>query len=471
MSISGCFVQDCPRVPWSLSHLSPRRERDTDTSKPREIRATMSNVRCLPRIRVRNPLVELDGDEQARVIWHQIKKQLIEPYLDLNIVYFDLGLPVRDATNDGVTLDAARAVQQHRAAVKAATITPDEARVQEFNLKRMYPSPNGTLRNILNGTVFREPILVNNVPRLVPGWQKPIVIARHGFGDQYKAQDVRVPPASRVELCILTADGKEIERREVHRFAAGEHGGGVALAMFNTDESIRNFGKSCFEFALKRKLPMYLSTKNTILKAYDGRWRDIFQELYDRDYKERFAQASLGYEHRLIDDMVAQALKSAGGFLWACKNYDGDVQSDIVAQGYGSLGLMSSVLLTPDGNTLLAEAAHGTVTRHYRLHQQGKETSTNSVASIVAWARGLAHRATLDETPDVLQFAEALERSCIEVIQGGKMTKDLSIAVLGPELGCKRENYLTTEEFIDAVQEQLETHLVSIGQKSPQQRI
>jgi isocitrate dehydrogenase len=431
----------------------------------------MSNVRRFPKIKVRNPLVELDGDEQARVIWHQIKKKLIEPYLDLDIVYFDLGLPVRDATNDGVTLDAARAVQQHRAAVKAATITPDEARVQEFHLKRMYPSPNGTLRNILNGTVFREPILVANIPRLVPGWQKPIVIARHGFGDQYKAQDVRVPPASRVELRILDANGKELDCREVHRFAAGEHGGGVALGMFNTDESIRNFGKSCFEFALKRKLPMYLSTKNTILKAYDGRWRDIFQELYERDYRERFTQASLWYEHRLIDDMVAQALKSAGGFLWACKNYDGDVQSDIVAQGYGSLGLMSSVLLTPDGQTLLAEAAHGTVTRHYRLHQQGKETSTNSVASIVAWARGLAHRATLDETPDVLQFAEALERACTQVIESGKMTKDLSIAVYGSETGSRREHYLTTEEFIDAVREQLETHLASLGANARQQRI
>jgi isocitrate dehydrogenase len=431
----------------------------------------MSNVRRFPKIKVRNPLVELDGDEQARVIWHQIKKKLIEPYLDLDIVYFDLGLPVRDATNDGVTLDAARAVQQHRAAVKAATITPDEARVQEFHLKRMYPSPNGTLRNILNGTVFREPILVANIPRLVPGWQKPIVIARHGFGDQYKAQDVRVPPASRVELRILDANGKELDCREVHRFDAGEHGGGVALGMFNTDESIRNFGKSCFEFALKRKLPMYLSTKNTILKAYDGRWRDIFQELYERDYRERFTQASLWYEHRLIDDMVAQALKSAGGFLWACKNYDGDVQSDIVAQGYGSLGLMSSVLLTPDGQTLLAEAAHGTVTRHYRLHQQGKETSTNSVASIVAWARGLAHRATLDETPDVLQFAEALERACTQVIESGKMTKDLSIAVYGSETGSRREHYLTTEEFIDAVREQLETHLASLGANARQQRI
>jgi isocitrate dehydrogenase len=431
----------------------------------------MSNVRAFSKIRVRNPIVELDGDEQARVIWHLIKNKLILPYLNLDIVYFDLGLPVRDATDDGVTLEAARAVQQHHAAVKAATITPDEARVEEFHLKRMYPSPNGTLRNVLNGTVFREPILVENIPRLVPGWKQPIVIARHGFGDQYKAQDLRVPPACRVELRVLDAQGMELERRQVHQFASSTDGGGVALGMFNTDESIRNFARSCFEFALRRKLPMYLSTKNTILKVYDGRWRDIFQELYERDYRERFTRAALWYEHRLIDDMVAQALKSSGGFLWACKNYDGDVQSDIIAQGYGSLGLMSSVLLTPDGKTLLAEAAHGTVTRHFRLHQQGKETSTNSVASIVAWARGLAHRATLDGTPDVAHFAEALERSCIETILDGKMTKDLSIAVYGTEQGSKRENYLNTEEFIDAVQQRLDVHMLQEHAAAPQQRI
>ena len=426
---------------------------------------TLPHMPRVPKVRVQNPVVELDGDEQARVIWGLIKRKLIEPYLELETVYFDLGLPERDRTDDQITMDAAKAVIKYKAAVKAATITPDESRVEEFHLKRMYPSPNGTLRNILNGTVFREPILVSNVPRLVPGWQKPIVIARHGFGDQYKAQDVEVPAGHTVELVLRDAQGQEARRVPVHRF--GANSGGVTMGMFNTDESIRNFAKSCFEFALRRQLPMYLSTKNTILKVYDNRWRSLFQQVYDTEYQDKFAQRKLWYEHRLIDDMVAQALKSSGGFLWACKNYDGDVQSDIVAQGYGSLGLMSSVLLTPDGSTLLAEAAHGTVTRHYRLHQRGEETSTNSVASIFAWSRGLGHRALLDGNEALKEYVRALEAACVETIESGTMTKDLAIAIHGTQEGTKRERYVSTEEFVDAVQQQLHAKLASALGSSP----
>jgi len=405
------------------------------------------------KIKVKNPVVDLDGDEMTRIIWDLIKKQYILPYLDIDIKYFDLGLPYRDQTNDKVTVDAANAIKQYNVGIKCATITPDEARVKEYNLKQMWKSPNGTLRNILKGTVFREPIVIKNIPRLVPGWQQPIVIGRHAFGDQYKATDVLIPGAGKLELTFTGNDGKK-QTWPVHDFPAS----GIAMGMFNEDESIRDFAESCFQMALQKKWPLNLSTKNTILKKYDGRFKDIFEDIYQKKYKAQFEKNNIWYEHRLIDDIAAQALKSAGGFVWACKNYDGDVMSDVVAQGYGSLGLMTSVLLCPYGKTLEAEAAHGTVTRHYRMHQQGKETSTNPIASIFAWTRGLMHRAKLDNTPAVHTFAEKLEQACIRTVEEGKMTKDLALCVHG-EKNMKREHWLTTEKFLDAIGETLRKSL------------
>ncbi|OZJ05892.1 Isocitrate dehydrogenase [NADP], mitochondrial [Bifiguratus adelaidae] len=398
------------------------------------------------RIKVKNPVVELDGDEMTRIIWDMIKKKLILPYLDLDIKYYDLGLEYRDKTNDQVTLDAAHAIQKYNVGIKCATITPDEARVEEFNLKEMWLSPNGTLRNVLNGTVFREPIVLKRIPRLVPGWTKPMIVARHAFGDQYKAKDFVAPGPGTFSI-VWTPAGGLPQTTEVYEF---NNGGGVGLAMYNTDESISGFAHACFKVALDRSVPLYLSTKNTILKRYDGRFKDIFQEIFEKHYKNEFAAKGIWYEHRLIDDMVAQALKSDGGFLWACKNYDGDVQSDIVAQGYGSLGLMTSVLVTPDGKTLEAEAAHGTVTRHFREHRKGHETSTNPIASIFAWTRGLAHRAKLDGNSELLQFTQDLEQACIDTIdKKGQMTKDLALAIHGKQM--KREQYSTTEEFMNQI--------------------
>ena len=402
----------------------------------------------MSKIKVANPVVELDGDEMARIMWGFIKDKLILPYLDIELEYYDLGIEHRDATDDQVTIDAANAIKRHGAGVKCATITPDEARVEEFGLKQMWRSPNGTIRNILNGTVFREPIICTNVPRLVPGWEQPIVIGRHAYGDQYRATDFVVPGPGRLTMTYTPDSGEAVEY-EVMRF----EGGGVAMGMYNLDESIRGFAQSCMNYALDRKWPLYLSTKNTILKAYDGRFMDIFQEAFDADFKARFESAGIWYEHRLIDDQVAQALKSSGGFVWACKNYDGDVQSDIVAQGFGSLGLMSSVLVTPDGQTVEAEAAHGTVTRHYRAHQRGEETSTNPIASIFAWTQALSHRARMDETPEVAGFAETLQRACIDAVEGGEMTKDLALLV-GPE-----QPWLTTAGYFDAVERRLKTAL------------
>ena len=402
----------------------------------------------MAKIKVDNPVVELDGDEMTRIIWHKIREQLILPYLDIELVYFDLSIQNRDATDDQVTIDAALAIREHGVGVKCATITPDEARVKEFGLKKMWRSPNGTIRNILGGVVFREPIVCRNIPRLVPGWKKPIVIGRHAHGDQYKAQDFVVPEGpGRLTIRYEGEDGTVIER-EVHQFTV-QDGGGVALGMFNTDKSIYDFARACFNFALDRKWPLYMSTKNTILKAYDGRFKDIFEEVYEKEFKEAFDEHGLTYEHRLIDDMVACALKWSGGFVWACKNYDGDVQSDIVAQGFGSLGLMTSQLLTPDGKIMESEAAHGTVTRHYRLHQQGKETSTNSTASIFAWTRGLIHRGKLDGNEDLIRFAQTLEKVVIDTIESGYMTKDLAILV-GPE-----QKWLTTQGFLDKIDENL----------------
>jgi len=401
------------------------------------------------KIKVNNPVVDLDGDEMTRVIWKLIKEKLILPYLELDIKYFDLGLEHRDATDDKVTFEAAAAIQQYNVGIKCAGITPDEARVKEFNLKRMYPSPNGTIRNILGGTVFREPIICSNVPRLVPGWTKPIVIGRHAFGDQYKATDIVVPPG-KFDIVFTPSDGSPTKTVHVFEF---KNSGGVLLGMYNTDESITGFAHSCMQYALMKKWPLYLSTKNTILKRYDGRFKDIFQDIYDREYSSKFQELGISYEHRLIDDMVAFAMKSDGAFVWACKNYDGDVQSDSLAQGFGSLGLMTSVLITPDGKTIEAEAAHGTVTRHYRLYQQGKETSTNSVASIFAWSRGLAHRAKLDNNDELAQFARHLEAASIETIETGFMTKDLAICAKGSINNVKREDYLSTEEFIDKIAE------------------
>eukprot|EP00775_Hariotina_reticulata_P008933 gene8933-9110_t len=398
------------------------------------------------KIKVANPVVDLDGDEMTRVIWTMIKEKLILPYLDLEIKYFDLGLPHRDATDDKVTIEAAEAIKKYNVGIKCATITPDEARVEEFKLKKMWKSPNGTIRNILNGTVFREPIVVSNIPRLVPGWTKPIVVGRHAFGDQYRATDLRVPGAGKLRLLFEPADGSPALDYEVYSF----EGAGVGLAMYNTDESIYGFAKSCFEYALEKKWPLYLSTKNTILKAYDGRFLMIFAEIYEKEYQAKFEEQGIWYEHRLIDDMVAQTLKSSGGFVWACKNYDGDVQSDIVAQGYGSLGLMTSVLVTPDGKTVEAEAAHGTVTRHWREYQKGNPTSTNPVASIFAWSRGLAHRAKLDNNPALAEFCTDLEAAVIETIEAGQMTKDLAICVHGTTK-VSPDQYLNTEAFMNAI--------------------
>lgn len=406
----------------------------------------------MKKIKVENPVVEMDGDEMARIIWSFIKQQLILPYLDLNIRYFDLSIQHRDATDDRVTIEAAEAIKQYNVGIKCATITPDEARVKEFGLKKMWKSPNGTIRNIVGGTVFREPIICSNIPRYVPGWTQPIVIGRHAFGDQYKATDKVIKGKGTLSMTFTSDDG-ETQHWEVYRFA----GDGVAMTMYNTDESIYGFARSSFQMALNKKYPLYLSTKNTILKAYDGRFKDIFQEVYEKEFKTEFEKAGITYEHRLIDDMVASSLKWNGGFVWACKNYDGDVQSDAVAQGFGSLGMMSSVLITPDGKTMEAEAAHGTVTRHYRLYQQGKETSTNPIASIFAWTRGLAHRGKLDNNPALIDFCEKLEQVCIETVESGKMTKDLALLVYGDEM--TRDNYLNTEEFLNTLKVNLEKKL------------
>ena len=399
----------------------------------------------MSKIKVANPIVEMDGDEMTRIIWQFIKDKLILPYLDVELVYYDLGIEARDATDDRITVDSANATKEYGVAVKCATITPDEQRVEEFGLRRMYRSPNGTIRNIVGGTIFREPIVMSNVPRLVPGWTQPFVIGRHAYGDQYRATDFLVPGPGRLTMTFEPADGGEAVTREVMAFEDS----GVALGMYNLDESIRGFARSSFNYGLTRNWPVYLSTKNTILKAYDGRFKDLFQEVFDNEFADRFAAKGIGYEHRLIDDMVAQALKWSGGFVWACKNYDGDVQSDTAAQGFGSLGLMTSVLMTPDGKTVEAEAAHGTVTRHYRQHQQGLETSTNPIASIFAWTRGLFYRGRFDDTPDVVRFAEGLERVCRETVEDGFMTKDLAI-LIGPD-----QEFLTTNQFLDKLDERL----------------
>jgi len=399
----------------------------------------------MAKIKVKNPVVELDGDEMTRIIWDLIKKKLIHPYLDVDLHYYDLSVEHRDATDDQVTIDAANAIKKYGVGVKCATITPDEARVKEFGLKQMWRSPNGTIRNILGGVIFREPIICKNVPRLVPGWTQPIIIGRHAFGDQYRATDFLFPGKGTLTIKFVGEDGKVIER-EVFK----SPGSGVAMAMYNLDDSIRDFARASLNYGLARKYPVYLSTKNTILKFYDGRFKDIFQEIYDAEFKSQFEKLGITYEHRLIDDMVAAALKWTGGYVWACKNYDGDVQSDTVAQGFGSLGLMTSVLMTPDGKTVEAEAAHGTVTRHYRLHQQGKQTSTNSAASIFAWTGGLKHRAKLDDNADLMRFAETLEKVVVGTVEGGQMTKDLAI-LIGPD-----QTWLTTEGFLDAVDTNLQ---------------
>lgn len=398
------------------------------------------------KIKVDKPVVELDGDEMTRVIWQMIKDQLITPYLDLDIKYYDLGMEKRDETDDKITHEAAEAIKEYGVGIKCATITPDEARVEEFKLKSMWRSPNGTIRNILNGTVFREPIIIDNIPRLVPGWTEPIIIGRHAFGDQYRATDYVVDKPGKFVIKFVPEDGSEATDLEVYDFKDR----GILMGMYNTDDSIRGFAHACFKYAINRKYPLYMSTKNTILKKYDGRFKDIFQEIYDSDYKEEFEKLGLWYEHRLIDDMVAFAMKDKGGFVWACKNYDGDVQSDTVAQGYGSLGLMTSVLISPEG-CIEAEAAHGTVTRHFRQHQEGKETSTNPVASIFAWTRGLAHRAKVDENKALAQWCETMESSIIDTIKSGKMTKDLAICVAGTS-SVDRSAYLTTQEFMNAIQ-------------------
>ncbi|MCB8822616.1 NADP-dependent isocitrate dehydrogenase [Microvirga rosea] len=398
----------------------------------------------MAKIKVANPVVELDGDEMTRIIWHFIKEKLIHPYLDIDLKYYDLGVEHRDATNDKVTVEAAEAIKKYGVGVKCATITPDEARVKEFNLKEMWKSPNGTIRNILGGVIFREPIICKNVPRLVPGWTQPIIVGRHAFGDQYKATDFKVPGKGRLTMKFEGEDGTVIEK-EIFKFPDA----GVAMGMYNLDESIREFARASMNYGLNRKYPVYLSTKNTILKAYDGRFKDIFEEVYQNEFKAKFDAAGITYEHRLIDDMVASALKWSGGYVWACKNYDGDVQSDTVAQGFGSLGLMTSVLMTPDGKTVEAEAAHGTVTRHYREHQKGKETSTNSIASIFAWTRGLAHRAKLDDNAELAKFAATLEKVCVDTVESGYMTKDLALLV-GAE-----QKWLSTTGFLDKIDENL----------------
>ncbi|MDP3549763.1 MAG: NADP-dependent isocitrate dehydrogenase [Novosphingobium sp.] len=403
----------------------------------------------MAKIKVKNPVVELDGDEMTRIIWEWIRERLILPYLDIDLKYYDLSVQKRDETDDQITIDSANAIKQYGVGVKCATITPDEQRVEEFNLKSMWKSPNGTIRNILGGVVFREPIVIQNVPRLVPGWTDPIVVGRHAFGDQYRATDFLVPGPGKLRL-VWEGDNGETIDREVFKYPSA----GVAMAMYNLDDSIRDFARASFNYGLNLGWPVYLSTKNTILKAYDGRFKDLFQEVFDAEgFKEKFAAAGIVYEHRLIDDMVASALKWSGKFVWACKNYDGDVQSDTVAQGFGSLGLMTSVLMTPDGKTVEAEAAHGTVTRHYRQHQQGKQTSINPIASIFAWTRGLMYRGKFDETPDVVRFAETIERICIETVESGKMTKDLAL-LIGPD-----QAWMTTEKFFEAIVENLEAEM------------
>lgn len=407
----------------------------------------------MTKIKVANPVVELDGDEMTRIIWAFIKEKLILPFLDLDIKYYDLGMESREATKDQITIDSAEAIKKYNVGIKCATITPDEERVKEFGLSKMWKSPNGTIRNIVGGTVFREPIIMSNVPRLVPGWTKPIVIGRHAFGDQYKATDVLIKGAGKLTMTFAPANGGDAQTWEVYDY----EGDGVAMAMYNNDESIYGFAHSSFQMALTKKMPLYLSTKNTILKAYDGRFKDIFEEVYQSTYKAEFDKNGMTYEHRLIDDMVASAMKWSGGFVWACKNYDGDVQSDTVAQGFGSLGLMTSVLVTPDGKTVEAEAAHGTVTRHYRQHQQGKATSTNPIASIFAWTRGLEHRGKLDNNQELINFCLALEQVCVETVESGKMTKDLAMLVK-PE-GLTEADYLTTQDFLEAIKTNLEAKL------------
>ena len=403
----------------------------------------------MAKIKVKNPVVEMDGDEMTRIIWQMIREKLILPYLDIDLKYYDLGMEHRDATDDKVTIDSAHATKQYGVAVKCATITPDEARVKEFGLKQMWKSPNGTIRNILDGTIFREPIICKNVPRLVSHWDKPVVVARHGFGDQYRATDFQFPSAGTLTVKFTPADGSAPIEREVFKAP----GPGISLSMYNLDESIAGFARACLTYGLQRNYPVYLSTKNTILKIYDGRFKNLFQEIFDAEFKARFDAAGITYEHRLIDDMVASNLKWSGGYLWACKNYDGDVQSDTVAQGYGSLGLMTSVLMSPDGKTVESEAAHGTVTRHYRMHQQGKPTSTNPIASIYAWTRGLQARGRMDDTPDVVNFALTLEKACVDVVEAGKMTKDLAI-LISPD-----HPYLTTEEYMHEVDAELKRRM------------
>lgn len=399
----------------------------------------------MAKIKVANPVVELDGDEMTRIIWQFIKDKLIHPYLDIDLKYYDLGMESRDATDDQITIDAANAIKEHGVGVKCATITPDEARVEEFGLKKMWRSPNGTIRNILGGVIFREPIICKNVPRLVPGWTQPIIVGRHAFGDQYRATDFRFPGPGKLTVKFVGEDGKEIEHEVFDAPSSG-----IAMAMYNLDDSIRDFARASMNYALSRKVPCYLSTKNTILKAYDGQFKDLFQEIYEAEFKDKFEAAKIWYEHRLIDDMVAASLKWSGGYVWACKNYDGDVQSDTVAQGFGSLGLMTSVLLSPDGKTVEAEAAHGTVTRHYRQHQKGEETSTNSIASIFAWTRGLAHRAKLDENTELAKFAQTLEDVCVNTVESGFMTKDLAL-LIGPD-----QPWLSTTGFLDKIDENLQ---------------
>jgi len=403
----------------------------------------------MSKIKVKNSVVELDGDEMTRIIWSFIKEKLINPYLDIDIKYYDLGVESRDRTSDQITVDSANAINKYGVGIKCATITPDEARVKEFNLKKMWRSPNGTIRNILGGTVFREPIICKNIPKLVPTWTKPIVIGRHAFGDQYRATDFLVPGKGKMEIKWTSEDGKEKKEFEVFNFP----GPGVALSMYNLDESIKDFARSCMNYGLQRNWPVYLSTKNTILKAYDGRFKDLFEEVFEKEFSNKFKAANITYEHRLIDDMVACAMKWNGAYIWACKNYDGDVQSDTVAQGFGSLGLMTSVLMSPDGKTVEAEAAHGTVTRHYRMHQQGKETSTNPIASIFAWTRGLAHRGKLDANNELIKFSETLENVCIETVESGSMTKDLAILI------DKSAKYLTTNEFLETINSNLKKKL------------
>ena len=403
----------------------------------------------MAKINVKNPVVELDGDEMTRVIWEFIKNKLILPYLDLDIKYYDLGMKSRDDTNDQITIDSANAIKDYNVGIKCATITPDEARVEEFKLKKMWRSPNGTIRNILGGTVFREPIICKNIPKLVPTWTDPLIIGRHAFGDQYRATDFKVPGKGKMEIKWTSEDGKDEIKHEVFNFP----GPGVALSMYNLDKSIEDFARSCFNYGIIKKWPVYLSTKNTILKIYDGRFKDIFQDIFDKEFKSEFEKLNITYEHRLIDDMVACAMKWSGKYIWACKNYDGDVQSDTVAQGYGSLGLMTSVLLAPDGKTMEAEAAHGTVTRHYRMHQQGKETSTNPIASIFAWTRGLAHRGKLDGNEELIKFSTTLEKVCIDCVENGSMTKDLAILI------SPTSNYLTTNQFLDELDGRLKKKL------------